>query len=149
ASILGTLALDARAPQPLHRQLYLALREGILDGRLKPGARLPATRVLSAELGVSRNTVLGAFEQLVAEGDLESRVGSGTRVAALAPEDLPHGGRTARAAIAPDRRAAPRLSLRGRALASVERPNPPGSAAFRPGLPARAEFPLELWSRLL
>src|SRR5581483_7910871 len=143
-SILGTVALDPRASVPLHRQLYLALREGVLDGRLKPGAR-----VLAAELGVSRNTVLAAFEQLVAEGYLESRVGSGTRVAALAPEALLHVGRSARQETTRDGGSSLPLSRRGRALASVERPSPRGGAAFRPGLPARAEFPLELWSRLL
>ncbi len=53
-------------PLPLHRQLYDALRAAILDGRLPAGARLPATRVLAVDLGLSRTTVLTAMAQLLA-----------------------------------------------------------------------------------
>jgi GntR family transcriptional regulator/MocR family aminotransferase len=60
--------IDGLAERPLYRQVYEGLREAILDGRLGPGARLPSTRVLAADLGVSRNTVLLAFEQLRSEG---------------------------------------------------------------------------------
>ena len=65
----------------LHRQLYRALRAAILEGRLEAGARLPGTRALARELGVSRNTVLQACEQLVAEGYATGRPRSGTFVA--------------------------------------------------------------------
>src|SRR4029453_19240540 len=87
-AVLGTIALDRDGEVPLPRQLYGALREAILAGRLSPGTRLPATRVLSRDLGAARNTVVAAFEQLVAEGYLASRVGDGTRVAAVLPETL-------------------------------------------------------------
>jgi hypothetical protein len=83
-AVLGTLSLD-RGGEPLHRQLYGALREAILAGRLRPGTRLPATRTLARDVGAARNTVVTAFEQLVAEGYVESRVGDGTRVAAVLP----------------------------------------------------------------
>ena len=63
---------------PLFRQLYRALRTGILDGTVAPGTRLPATRALALELGVSRTTVLLAYEQLAAEGYLDGRRGSGS-----------------------------------------------------------------------
>ena len=56
------LPLDRAASLPLQRQLYGELRAAILDGRLTPGARLPASRALAQELGVSRNTVFGAFD---------------------------------------------------------------------------------------
>jgi hypothetical protein len=59
---LLTLPLDAAEGKPLFRQLYEGLRQSILDGRLKPGVRLPATRSLAGELGVSRNTVLNAYK---------------------------------------------------------------------------------------
>ena len=61
-----TVALDRGSRVPLHRQLYEGLREAVLAGRLRAGTRLPSTRALAAELGVSRNTVMGAFLQLLA-----------------------------------------------------------------------------------
>src|SRR5262245_51150177 len=75
------------AGAPLFRQVYGGLRAAILNGQLAPGGRLPATRTLAGELGVSRNTVVGAYEQLLAEGYLEGRVGSGTYVARTLPEE--------------------------------------------------------------
>src|SRR5262245_50162397 len=87
-AVLGTIALERDGAVPLQRQRDTALREAILAGRLSPGTRLPATRVLARDLGAARNTVVAAFEQLVAEGYLASRVGDGTRVAAVLPETL-------------------------------------------------------------
>jgi GntR family transcriptional regulator/MocR family aminotransferase len=75
--------LDRAAPEPLHRQLANGLREAIRAGRLTPATRLPSTRVLAADLGVSRRLVVDAYSQLTAEGFLLSRHGSGTRVAAI------------------------------------------------------------------
>ena len=72
------IALDPRSSDPLSRQIYRALRDGILAGRLVGGLRLPSTRALATDLGVSRNTVVTAFDQLLAEGYVESRVGRGT-----------------------------------------------------------------------
>ncbi|MBP8297888.1 MAG: GntR family transcriptional regulator, partial [Burkholderiales bacterium] len=69
---------------PLVRQLIEALRAAILERRLLPGERLPATRQLARQLGVSRNSVLAAYEQLTAEGYLAGRVGAGSYVQALA-----------------------------------------------------------------
>ena len=68
----------------LARQLYQALREPILDGRLGSGTRLPASRELATLLGISRNTVTRALDQLYAEGYVAGRVGDGTYVAELA-----------------------------------------------------------------
>ena len=56
------IALDPAVPDPLSRQIYRALRDGILAGRLAAGLRLPSTRALAADLGVSRNTVVTAFD---------------------------------------------------------------------------------------
>ena len=86
---IGTLGLDRATDVPLYRQLYDGLREAILSGRLRPGVRLPSTRALAVDLGASRNTVLAAFGQLLAEGYLEGRVGAGTSVASTLPETLP------------------------------------------------------------
>jgi GntR family transcriptional regulator/MocR family aminotransferase len=69
----------------LHRQLHRAMRDAILEGRLEPGHRLPSTRAFARELGLSRNTVLQAVEQLIAEGYATGRIGSGTYVASPLP----------------------------------------------------------------
>src|SRR3954465_5247008 len=74
---------------PLSRQLYAAIRAAILEGRLGAGDRMPASRVLAADLGVSRNTALAAIDQLVSEGYLETRRGSGCFVAHDLPDARP------------------------------------------------------------
>ena len=71
------IVLDAGLPAPLYKQLYERLRDEILAGQLRRGARLPSTRTLASELGVSRNTTALAYELLLLEGYLESRVGRG------------------------------------------------------------------------
>jgi GntR family transcriptional regulator/MocR family aminotransferase len=73
--------LDRARPEPLHRQLAEALRGAIRAGRMTPGSRMPSTRVLAADLGVSRRLVVDTYAQLIAEGFLVSKRGSGTRVA--------------------------------------------------------------------
>jgi len=75
-------------PVPLYKQLYERLRGAILTGQLERGARLPSTRTLASELGVARMTTALAYEQLVLEGYLESRVGQGTVVARSLPATL-------------------------------------------------------------
>lgn len=75
ATALGTIELDRSSAVPLYRQLYESLREAILSGRLLAGTRLPPTRTLAEKLGVSRTTVVSAFDQLVTEGYLEARQG--------------------------------------------------------------------------
>ena len=75
------IALDRNSEIPLERQIYQEIRRMILGGRLAEGEKLPSTRRLSAELAVSRNTVIGAYSQLIAEGYLKSCHGSGTMVA--------------------------------------------------------------------
>lgn len=77
-----------RFPGPLHRQLHLALREQILCGDRRSGERLPSSRALARELGISRNTVLAAYDALADEGFVLARVGSGTRVNAVTPREL-------------------------------------------------------------
>lgn len=151
---LGTLALDGAAGVPLYRQLYDALRQAILDGRLHPGGRLPSTRMLAADLGVGRNTVLAAYEQLTAEGYLEGMVGAGTQVAAVLPDSLLNLDRQAQPSVR--KNAAPvarTLSKRGTSLSATRRLTPAYTRgqgrAFQHGLPAIDRFPALLWSRLL
>src|SRR5688572_15905045 len=86
------VAIDRASPRPLYRQLCEGYREAIVERRLRPGQRLPSTRALARELEISRLPVLNAFEQLLAEGYFESRVGAGTYVASSLPDDLPKRG---------------------------------------------------------
>jgi GntR family transcriptional regulator/MocR family aminotransferase len=78
------LLVDLRSsgPRRLRERLEQDLRAAVQAGRLAPGAALPPSRVLAAELGVSRSTVVEAYGNLVADGYLEARRGSGTRVRA-------------------------------------------------------------------
>src|SRR5919204_3765114 len=76
------LRLDRERPEPLRSQLERELRDAIRSGRLAAGERLPSSRVLARELGISRGLVLDCYSQLQAEGYLTSRTGSATRVAA-------------------------------------------------------------------
>jgi GntR family transcriptional regulator/MocR family aminotransferase len=150
AAALLALPLDGPSPTPLFRQLYESIRGAALSGQLAAGVRLPATRILAEELGLSRNTVLNAYEQLLAEGYLVGRSGSGTFVAPDLPDDLLE----ARARPAEPRRArrGAFLSRRG-ALLSRIRQSPSSrdgqQRAFRPGVPALDAFPRQDWARLL
>src|SRR6266704_199995 len=82
------IVLDTTSSVPLDRQLYDRLRMGIFTGQLAHGTRPPATRTLADQLGVSRNTVYIAYQQLLAEGYIDSKVGYGTSVARVTPETL-------------------------------------------------------------
>ncbi len=83
---LALLSIDRQAPQPLHQQLSERLRRAIVDGMLRARQRLPSSRTLAEELGISRFTVLTAYEQLTDEGYVTGRKGSGTYVSAGLPE---------------------------------------------------------------
>lgn len=78
SSALIPVHVERAAQEPLHRQVYRELVQLILSGRLRPGVRVPSSRLLADELGVARNTVLLALEQLASEGYVETRHGSGT-----------------------------------------------------------------------
>jgi len=142
--------LDIESSSPLYRQLYERLRRAILTGNLGPGSKLPSTRGMAIELAIARNTVMAAYEQLLAEGYLEGEPGSGTYVSKALPEHLLNAALPARlVAAAPGR--SPKLSRRGAALAAIRHPfnpEPSTARAFRLGSPALDAFPFELWARL-
>lgn len=75
----------ANGSTPLYEQLCDSLRAAIASGRLEAGTRLPSTRTLARELGLSRNTVVAAYEQLALEGVVIATAGSGTRVCGKKP----------------------------------------------------------------
>ncbi len=130
------LALQPRTPAtPLTRWLYEGLRAAILDGRLSPGTRLPATRDLARQYNISRGTVVTAFEQLESEGYLLGCVGSGTRVNERLPARILGAGKRQIPAIKVP------ASVRGLPFSRPARP-------FRPYEPAIAEFPTEIWARV-
>jgi GntR family transcriptional regulator/MocR family aminotransferase len=139
------VTLDRRLARPLHRQLYDGYRQAILDGRLRPGQRLPSTRTLALELQVSRIPVVTAFAQLVAEGYVDSRVGAGTFVSKTLPD---------RALTRPGHRPSPTERPGPRRVP----PNPLPSSddpwlslrgPFRLSQPALDEFPVATWTRLV
>lgn len=82
------IGIDRHDREPIQSQIARQLREQVLQGRLKPQAKLPSTRGLAEELGVARATIVEAYDQLLGEGYIETRSGSGTRVAAELPETL-------------------------------------------------------------
>ncbi|HEX8272930.1 MAG TPA: PLP-dependent aminotransferase family protein [Longimicrobiaceae bacterium] len=136
--LLALLPVDRRSGVPLHRQIYDGLRRAILGGMLRAGQRVPSTRVLASELEVSRFPVLAAYEQLLHEGYLEGRVGSGTFVRAAPPQDAPR----------PVARAAPPVPRAGSPPRS-EGDHEGGLRPFRVSLPALDQFPRALWARLV
>lgn len=77
---LPPIIIQRRRGLALPEQIYKALHQAIATGHLRPGSRLPASRVLASHLNVSRNSVLAAYDKLAAEGLLSGRTGSGTRV---------------------------------------------------------------------
>jgi GntR family transcriptional regulator / MocR family aminotransferase len=142
------LAIDRTLGVPLHRQLYDALRDAVLDGRLRPGQRIPSSRGLAADLGVSRLPVLSAYEQLLHEGYLVGRTGSGTFVSDAVPDDLfrpAPGTDRLPSARRPSASVRPPLVSERPALASWTIPVAP----FQVGLPALDRFPRAAWARLV
>jgi GntR family transcriptional regulator / MocR family aminotransferase len=143
------VAIDRASSLPLHRQVYDGFRSAILEGRLRPGQRIPSTRVLAAEIRVSRFPILNAYAQLLAEGYLESRIGSGTVVSSSLPEQLTWSRPTSTKAIAARRGPRP-VAKRSSVLPSKE--NSPWIVhlgAFRVGQVAFAQFPHQIWSSLV
>src|SRR5262245_49056292 len=132
------IPLDRQSGTPLYRQIYTGLRTAIVERLLRPGQRLPSTRALAAELGVSRLPVLEAFDLLLAEGYCESRVGSGTFVAEI-------GGERTKARSGP--RLLARAPMQGSAVAAE--PWLLGAGASRMSHPAVARFPTRIWGRLV
>lgn len=132
------LALDLTDRAVRSASLYQALREAIGDGRLKAGDRLPASRALAKDLGISRNTVATVYERLVAEGFLESRVGAGTYVGETTRQRRDHapGSLTPR----PGWRWAPRPTSAEAAVPAYD---------LRVGIPDAELFPFETWRRIL
>ncbi|HYD79247.1 MAG TPA: PLP-dependent aminotransferase family protein [Paucimonas sp.] len=142
-ALLTLLEESESAPIALSTRVYRAIRGAILDRTLRAGDRLPSTRVLAADLAISRATAETAYAQLEAEGYVARRVGDGSYVNAVVPR---------RNAGKPTANAVPANSLseRGRRIASLGSCIDPRQVrAFSAGLPALDAFPLDVWQRLL
>ena len=152
SSFLPPVPLDPASATPMYRQLTDWFRRAILDHRLNPGQRLPSTRQLAQELAVSRIPVLVAYEQLLAEGYLETFIGAGTCVARSIPQET-SGSTTLNSDRVLPRPAGPgaarRLSKRAAAMRTQDRSWLSNLGAFRVGLPALDHFPAGVWSKLV
>lgn len=144
------LAINSEQSEPAYRQVYWQLRQGILDRKLLPGARLTPSRRLAKELGVARVTILQAYRQLEAEGLVETRTGSGTYVvetsgAAVAVDGAADATEPARFA----------LTAWGKRAMTLRDSPQRQSDAIRPeidfgfGRSFAQSFPYEVWRRLL
>src|SRR5215469_16689857 len=135
--------------QPAQRWVYEGVRAAILEGRLRAGTRLPATRDLARQHGLARGTVVAAFAQLQAEGYVRSTVGSGTFVGAVPPDALLAAGTRPeephRRGKRPSRIRLSRFAGRVRAFPVLE---PRRTQAFRTDLPALELFPATLWAQV-
>jgi len=159
------IELDRR--QGLTRQLYQALRQRVLDGRLVGGTRLPASRDLAAALSISRNSVVRAYDQLYAEGFIEGRVGDGTYVAQLPTTSGPAKKLSTKLSTGFSTGLSPGLSTNRANLPGISSskvihipamgrlennhlPLPPTGPprAFRVGVPAFDLFPFDVWAKL-
>jgi GntR family transcriptional regulator / MocR family aminotransferase len=147
------LTLDGNGPA--FRQIYRAIRGRILNGELAASTRLPPTRSLAEELGVSRTTVLQAYEQLAAEGFILGRTGSGSYVSAAATaatrrRDAARTPRAAKQHPALSRFARRLEERRSRPLySSYVSEQPPVAYDFRYGRPSIADFPVRAWQRCI
>ena len=143
------LTIDPSADQSLTSQIAGQLRESIVRGRIAGGTKLPSSRRLSEQLGVSRNTVVRAYEELCSEGYVEARPASCVSVAVRLPDSLSapaepaagfHGG------IGSVEMPMPAMPLRCQRL--VNRNRSRLSFDFFPGRPNPGLFPIKIWRRL-
>src|SRR5580658_1475542 len=149
SGIVPVITVDRKAAKALHTQIYDAYRNAIVTGSLRPRQRIPSTRVLAAELGVSRFPVLNAYAQLLAEGYFESRVGAGTVVSSSLPDLLTSSAATG-TRLAPTRSGPRPVARRASKLPRAEgSPWLQGWGAFCVGQVAFDQFPLPLWSNLV
>lgn len=160
--LIPVIELDDARRVPLYEQLFAGLQVAIATGRIAPGTRLPASRTLAGDLGVSRTTVLEAFRKLRSEGYVESRVGDGTYVTETLPEKSMRASAASRnggpssnsAAVRPSSFAEstrPRISRRGERMHRIGASALPRDEVrpLLPGVPALSEFPHANWRRYL
>ena len=131
-----------------NRWLYGALRGQILEGRLRPGARVPGTRDLAGQYGLSRGTIVDAFDQLKSEGYLQGSMGSGTYVSEVLPDEFLRV-HPRKDSAAPGRRSRRRhISDYARRVSLFPNLENRPSRAFRSNVPALDLFPVDVWAHI-
>lgn len=146
---LPPVALDTASGVPMYDQLAEWFRRAILDGQLRPGQRVPSTRSLAKELAISRVPVLSAYEQLFAEGYLETFIGAGTCVARSIPADTKPVHPARRSMQRPSQNAPRSIARRVEGLRTPPQTWADNQGAFRVGLPAIDHFPTAAWAKLV
>jgi GntR family transcriptional regulator/MocR family aminotransferase len=149
AAIIPLITVDRTDSKPLHRQIYDGYRSAIMSHQLRAGQRVPSSRVLTAELQISRSPVLNSYAQLLDEGYFESRIGVGTFISRSLPEQM---------TVCQPRtqRVASPFNTQRRMSSNVDRlPAATGGAwargrgAFSVSQLAFDHFPLQVWSSLM
>jgi GntR family transcriptional regulator/MocR family aminotransferase len=150
--LLTFIHLDRKLKSPLYIQLYQEIKKGVFDGMLKQGDRMPSTRSLSLDLGISRNCVLLAFEQLTLEGFLISKTGSGTYVceqlnelkttAGKIKKNKPETGSLSGSAA----QTAGEIPLHTRFVS--KHTGQEALLPFQPSVPSFADFPFKIWAKI-
>ena len=146
-ALLSSIKLDRTARKSVAVQLYMSLRDLIISGGLRAGQRLPATRMLAKETGVSRTTVIDAVDRLVAEGMLVARIGAGTYVSNTAGSSSPSVATTEKKQTTQGLRISHNIKHAEKSYAR-RLWLPHEARAFITALPALDAFPLAHWSRL-
>jgi GntR family transcriptional regulator/MocR family aminotransferase len=146
--VLASLGSTMNADLPAHRRIFELIRQAILNHQLQGGSKLPSTRYLSKEIGCSRNTVIAAYEQLLAEGYVEAQIGSGTVVADTLPNFFPdknlHPNTTDYVSSAVPRH----LSQRGNKLTQSPSDKHYEIQEFIAGANDFTVFPYKIWQKL-
>ena len=149
AAIAPVIAVDRKASKPLHKQIYEGFLSVIVGGNMRAGQRVPSSRTLSIELGISRIPVLNAYAQLLAEGYFESRKGAGTFVSESLPESLTV---CEQRTLQPEEASSGPRPVARRALLLTRYDRAPwvgGWGAFMVHQPAFDHFPFPIWSSLI
>lgn len=139
------IQLDYSSSVPLYIQLYNVIRESILSGRLKGGLKLPGTRTLANEFKVSRNTIILAFEQLIAEGYIKGKAGAGTYVT----DDIPDKLLKEKKKHSENYLYSSKAKKISTPASASQRFMPENNfVPFQHGIPSVKDFPLDLWLKI-
>ena len=143
-ALLATLEVDRNSDAPIYRQIEDFLRQMILNGALPPSQKLPSTRELALELGVSRITIKSVYEQLISEGYVQGKIGAGTFVSEGLNGETP---------VVPSLGSVKKDYFDGNFSQTAENISFSKASArygsilpFRPGVPALDEFPIKRWN---
>lgn len=145
-NVSGSFSQKSSLNVSLQQRLYLGIKQRILDGRLGSGARLPSSRALATDLGVSRNTVTAALEQLKSEGYLVGKPGAGHFVSDALPDDYLQAQSTEGSGFKAHQDM-PQSNI-AQILSDSEAPRIYHNASFEAGVPDLSAFPMRIWSTI-